>query len=264
MKKNDQKMGAATRHVRNWEQGRVSDSEALVPVEVPLELWVDGQLLVTLHATPGHLQDLTCGFLLGQGLIASISDIDSLDANYKQKRINVKLKQPLKISNAPLSRTVVYSGCGQKPQAVGEENPPAVETGPGFSASVLRSALEKTLRHAVIYRQTRGIHSASLCSFKGDLLALREDIGRHNALDKVLGWAAGRYLQPSRVFVAASGRISSEAVDKLARFGIPLMIAKGVPTSLALAKANALKITLVSSLGPGRLRIYTLPERVIP
>lgn len=276
MKQKDKQSEIEFHKADDWEAGQASPSRAAVPVEQPVELRVDDRHLVTLFCTPGHLEELATGFLLGQGFVSAADDIAAISVDGELKRVDVELRSPLALGNAPARRTVIYSGCGQGPlqvadAAAGPEKPligtgggPVPETAKLPSAAALREALSKTLRRGNVYRATRGVHSAAICSPKGSVMALREDVGRHNALDKALGWAAGRCLDPGRVFVAASGRVSSEAVDKLVRFGIMVMVAKGVPTSLALGKADEMGVTVAGSIGPARLRIYTHSERIAP
>lgn len=247
----------------DWQDGAVAPAEIDAPVEQAVELLIDGAQLVTLHCTPSHLQELATGFVLDQGIIDSVSDIDSCRVDAERGRIELSLKSGAPARPSPGRRVVIYSGCGQAAGLVSGGAPEEVPAGAEFPAAALKDALVATLRRGELYRQTRGVHSAALFSRGGRLLVLREDIGRHNALDKVLGWAAGRCLEPDRIFVSSSGRISAEAVDKLARFGISMMISKGMPTSLALQEADRLGIALAGGIGAGRLRIYTHKEKVL-
>ncbi len=132
-----------------------------------------------------------------------------------------------------------------------------------IGAKALRKALSELLRRGQAYRLTRGMHSAALCTAGGRLLCLREDVGRHNALDKVLGWAAAQCVEPRKSFVAMSGRMSVDAVYKLARFRIPVAVSKGVPTSLAVAEAERLQVALAGALGAGGLRLFTHRELIV-
>lgn len=234
-----------------------------------MELLVDGRLLAILHCTSSHLDELAAGYLLGQGLVNSYADIAVLEADAENAKVSVRLLNPLdEKSILDQTHKVIYSGCVQGPvpslERAGSAQAAFVRTEPRtmFEPATVRDSLSELLKKGEIYRWTRGIHSAAVCSREGTIMVLREDIGRHNALDKVLGWTARHSIDPARLFVAATGRISSEAVGKLIRFGILLMVTRGVPTSLALAKAEDSGITLAGSLGPGKLRVYTHPERL--
>jgi FdhD protein len=179
-------------------------------------------------------------------------------------RIDIQLKAGVEPSSAGLpANRIVFSGCGQASGTVSAERD---ETGDSATAIVaaetLRGALETVLRRGELYRKTRGIHSAGLFDLAGESLVFREDIGRHNAGDKVLGWLSRQKLDPVKTFLASSGRISADAVNKTVRFGIPVLVSKGVPTSLAVVNARRLGLTLSSSLGPGRLRLYSHRYRI--
>lgn len=255
--------------VTDWENGASIGGSIHVPGEIPVELLVDGRLLATLHCTAAHLDDLAAGFLLGQGLVNAYADIDACEADAENAQVRVCLLNPLaEMELSDQVHQVIYSGCvqGSGPSFGKDGSGQAALSGAAlqarFDPAAVRDSLAQVLQMGEIYRRTRGIHSAAVCSRKGKIMVHREDIGRHNAMDKVLGWTARHSIDPSRLFVAATGRISSEAVSKLIRFGIPLMVTRGVPTSLALAKAEKAGITLAGSLGPGKLRVYTHPQRL--
>ncbi|RJQ46521.1 MAG: sufurtransferase FdhD [Gaiellales bacterium] len=257
--------GYEQRESCDWGDGSAEAGWTDLPVEAAVQLRVDGRHLATLHCTPQHLDELARGFLLGQGYVATPEDIAAVEVG-ADGVIEVALAgEGLKAEPAPAHR-IVYSGCGQP---AGQGDIGAIQSSREeertLSPRVLRGALEETLRHGEIYRETRGVHSAGLFSCEGLSLALREDIGRHNAFDKVLGWLSGETgLITGTIFAASSGRISSEAVRKMARFGIPVVISKGVPTTMAADEARRLGVTLASSLGPARLRLYSHRYRVSP
>lgn len=252
--------GASWRDAEDWGPAGAEPSRVRLPEEAVVGLWVDGAQLATLHCTPIDLEELAAGFLLGQGFIEQADAIAAIAVDDTGGRIDVTLVSGQSVDpvQAPANR-IIYSGCGQS--AAGGGIISMVDGDDGgvrLDAAILRNALELVLRHGEIYRDTRGVHSAGLFSWKGDALVLREDIGRHNAFDKVLGWLALRdSSETGALFIATSGRVSAEAVRKTARFGIPVIVSKGVPTSLAADDARRLGVSLASSLGPKRLRLYT-------
>jgi FdhD protein len=258
--------GARRHEVFDYLLDETTTGETMLPVEEPVELWVGDFHLATLHCTPEYLDDLARGFLLGQGLVTSGKDITTVTQRPEMKRIDISLREGIEpATNGPPANRIIYSGCGQPAIAAtgkldhheADAAAPAIVT-----TGILRDALERVLRQGELYRQTRGIHSAGLFSIDGRELVFREDIGRHNAGDKVLGWLSRQDLDPGAVFLATSGRSSAEAVNKAVRFGIPILFSKGVPTSLAVADARRLGLTIGSSLGPGRLRLYSHRYRV--
>ncbi|MHB0914559.1 MAG: formate dehydrogenase accessory sulfurtransferase FdhD [Thermoleophilia bacterium] len=262
---NSDNAGAVRRDAEDWAQAGAVPSRVRLPVEAVVELGVDGTLLATLHCTPIDLEELAAGFLLGQGFVEQPGDIAAITVAADGSRVDVTLSgdRGLNPGRGPANR-IIYSGCGQ---SVDGGAIASLATDPGNSRKldpeILRDALEQVLRHGSIYRETRGVHSAGLFRSSGDALALREDIGRHNAFDKVLGWLSGQpALDTGGLFLATSGRVSAEAVRKTVRFGIPAIVSKGVPTSLAADDARRLGLTLASSLGPKRLRLYTHRYRI--
>ena len=252
-------------HASLWDDGSFRNSETNIPVEQPVELAVNGKALAVFHCTPKNLNELATGFLLGRGLINSIEQITDIEVDAREERVSVSLKKPLKTRRGQEIRTVIYSGCGQEPldhPAKGNQGILLAET--TFSSTRLREGLTKTLSRGEIYRKARGIHSAAVCGRLGRIMVLREDIGRHNAMDKVLGWSAARCLDPATLFVAVSGRVSAEAVEKMAVFRIPVLVSKGLPTTLALERAEALGITIAGGVGTRKLRVYVHGERIKP
>ncbi len=249
-----------------WSAGEKSGEDVCVPVERAVALTVDGKGLATLHCSPDNLEDLARGFLLGQGLLSSASDIAGVKVSVVRDEIDVILDDSVSLDPEGKAQNTLYSGCGQgmgSGAAVVESLPEAAE-GSDWSAEGLLGALRRVLDRGQAYRITRGMHSAGLVNRQGRLLCHREDIGRHNALDKVLGWLSRQCLEPGSTAVAMSGRVSVDAVLKAARFRMPVVFSKGVPTSMALDEAETLGLTLASSIGRRRLRVYTHGERLGP
>lgn len=258
---------AAGWDVTEWDADGAAKKRVQVPAEVPVELRVNDVPLAVLHCTPEHIEELATGYLLGQGLAGACSEILSLEVEPGQGAVHIRLENDLDIAAlVRRGRVTVFSGCGQSVDPVtpagGEALAALLSSRAAFDAFVVRQTLSRLLTRGELYGRTHGVHSAAIVSSEGQIMALREDIGRHNALDKVLGWTALRGLDPARLFVAATGRISADAVAKLIRFGLPLMVTRGVPTSMALGMAEESGITLAGSLGPGRLRIYTHARRL--
>ncbi|MEK7817679.1 MAG: formate dehydrogenase accessory sulfurtransferase FdhD, partial [Actinomycetota bacterium] len=198
-----------------WDSGSFKASETNIPVEQPVELAVNGKSLAVFHCTPKNLNELATGFMLGRGLINSVTQITDMEVDARGGKVSVILRQTLKNMKGHGNKTVIYSGCGQEPVNLPSTgNPETLVAEAAFSSARLREGLTKTLSRGKIYREARGVHSAAICGRMGRILVLREDIGRHNAMDKVLGWVAARCLDPAVVFVAVSGRVSAEAVEK--------------------------------------------------
>lgn len=243
--------------------------EVCVPREEPMTLVLNGWELVTLLASPGRRRELAAGFLFCEGLVrdpAQLVQIEEDGAGVRVEATGVDLSLRL------MEKRVLGSGCGK---AVGfltaldafavaaRSQQAALFSGrPWVHASVLCSAAHVTYTGGTLYRRTRGTHAAALFRRSGEMVALSEDIGRHNAVDKVIGdrLLAGESL--ADLFIVVTGRVSSEMVGKILRTPIPLVVSKSVPTDAALVQAARTSLALVACRGGQRLKVYTCPELV--
>jgi FdhD protein len=237
------------------------EAEDVVAVEEPLEIRIAGEPVAVTMRTPGHDEELALGFACSEGLAPLAARLpDDLAAN------TVEIEAP----DADLSRLrrhfYTSSSCG----VCGKGALEAVAVAAPRVASQLRvpvdvvAELPERLRESqAAFAATGGLHASGLFSEVGELLCLREDVGRHNALDKVVGWALERGLLPlSRSLVCLSGRISFELVQKAAVAGCPIVVAVGAPSSLAVELAADRGITLCGFVRGGSLNVYTEPWRV--
>src|SRR4051794_30571453 len=232
-----------------------------VAVEEPLEIRIGGRPVAVTMRTPGHDEELALGFCLSEGLRpAGARAPDDLAAN------TVEVDAPGFDPGRIVRSFYTSSSCGVCGKgaldAVAVEAP-RVESGLRLAAATI-AALPDRLRGAQpAFAETGGLHATGLFSADGDLLCLREDVGRHNALDKVVGWAflAGALPLADRV-LCLSGRISFELVQKAAIAGCPLVAAVGAPSSLAVELARDRGITLCGFVRGGRMNVYSEQWRV--
>jgi FdhD protein len=227
--------------------------------------------------TPGNDFELAAGFLHGEGVIHDGDEIArisycvdrGIDAAQQYNIVNVTLRPDAAPDLAPLQRHFsISSACGvcgkASLDALRLRSCAAIPPGPEVSAEVLH-ALPGTLREAQgVFERTGGLHAAALFDPGGRLIALREDVGRHNALDKLVGWALleGR-LPLSRCVLLVSGRSSFEILQKSVVAGIPIVCAVSAPSSLAVDLAREYDITLIGFLRDQRANVYTARERVV-
>ncbi len=231
-----------------------------VAVEEPLEIRVDGEPLSVTMRTPGHDEELALGFLLGEGLIDGprrAGPSEDLAANV------VEVEGPL-LRDPGARRFYTTSSCGVCGKGALEEV--AVASAPlGPGPRIERSLLADLPRRLVQpgFERTGGLHATGLFDAAGELLAVREDVGRHNAMDKVVGRALLEGLVPlaGRV-LCVSGRLSFELVQKAAVAGAPILVGVGAPSSLAIELAADRGITLAGFARGGRVNVYTGAERV--
>jgi FdhD protein len=231
-----------------------------VAVEEPLEIRVDGAPLAVTMRTPGHDEELAAGFLYGEGLIEA-APVSRPDAALAANRVD--LAGPL--LRDPGERSFyTTSSCGVCGKGALEEvavDAPAVPPGPSVARSLL-AALPERLRQPEFAR-TGGLHATGLFDAAGELLLAREDVGRHNAMDKVVGRALFDGLVPLHDrLLCVSGRLSFELVQKAAVAGAPILVGVGAPTSLAVSLAADRGMTLCGFAREGRINVYAGDERV--
>ena len=231
-----------------------------VAVEEPLEIRVDGAALAVTMRTPGDDEELALGFLHGEGLIDAARPAGptaELEANI------VEVAGPL--LREPGSRSFyTTSSCGVCGKGALEEvavHAPRLPDGPPVARDLL-AALPDRLRQPT-FERTGGLHATGLFSAEGELLLVREDVGRHNAMDKVIGRALIDGLVPLHDQVlCVSGRLSFELVQKAAVAGVPILVGVGAPSSLAVRLADDRNMTLAGFARRGRVNVYTGAERV--
>jgi FdhD protein len=241
--------------------GVVRDGERdVVAVEEPLEIRVDGAPLAVTMRTPGHDEELALGFLLSEGLIDGPRPA-GLTADLAANVIEVA--GPLR-RDPGARRFYTTSSCGVCGKGalaeVAVDAPPAAP-GPRLARGLL-AALPERLRQPA-FQRTGGVHATGLFTAGGELVLVREDVGRHNAMDKVLGRALLEGLVPLHGHVlCVSGRLSFELVQKAAVAGAPILVGVGAPSSLAIELAADRGMTLAGFARRGTVNIYTGAERV--
>jgi FdhD protein len=239
---------------------RTGGFEDEVAVEEPLEIRVDGAALAVTMRTPGHDEELALGFLLGEGLIEGPREAGppaDLAGN------TVEVAGPL-LRDIAARSFYTSSSCGVCGKGALEEV--AVACSPAAAGPQLPRALLADLPERLrqpTFARTGGLHATGLFTPEGELVCVREDVGRHNAMDKVIGWALRSGLVPLYPHVlCVSGRLSFELVQKAAVAGAPVLVGVGAPTSLAVRLAEDRGITLAGFARGGRVNVYTGEERV--
>lgn len=265
-----------------WQEGKGSTSETdAVACEEPLEIRVDNQPVTVTMRTPGHDDELAVGFLLSEGLITQREDITKIEPyprNQDKNVLNVFLSPDVQIDFKRLTRHVfVSSSCGlcgkasiesvhqhfPKIAPVGQSCCSALKSEGSVSADVLQQLPEKIRSKQETFEKTGGLHAAAIFDTFGNLIISREDIGRHNAVDKVLGHALLNNLYPlTNHILLVSGRASFEIMQKALAGRIPIIAAVSAPSSLAVEFAEESGQTLVGFLREGRMNIYTHPRRI--
>jgi FdhD protein len=233
----------------------------LVAVEEPLELRIGGRPVAVTMRTPGHDVELALGFCLSEGLRPRAArPPDDLAANA------VEIDAP-GFDADRLARSFYTSSscgvCGKGALEAVAVEAPRVTSGLRVSAALVAGLPDRLRAAQAAFEATGGLHAAGLFGVGGELLCVREDVGRHNALDKVVGWAFQEGLLPlADAILCLSGRLSFELVQKAAVAGCPLLVAVGAPSSLAIELAADRGLTLCGFVRNGSLNVYTEPERI--
>lgn len=282
LKRKTTRRGSKTRaRVRTFEDGRMRVRSDVLATEEPMEIrLVTGEKTQTVAVTmrtPGADFELAAGFLYGEGIVGSRDDIlkisycvdPEVDSEQQYNIINVTLRGNKEYDLRALERHFyTTSACGVCGKASLEQleirGCPVVPPGPQVSARTITSLPDKLRESQGLFDATGGLHAAALFSADGDLIALREDVGRHNATDKLIGWAMleGRLPLHDHV-VMVSGRSSFEILQKSVTAGAPIVCAVSAPSSLAVDVARQFDVTLVGFLRNNRFNVYNGAERVL-
>ena len=266
--------------VREVEVLRVADARAgaaqdRVAHEEPLEIQLAGAPLAVLMRTPGHDLELVTGFVLTERVVDAAADLESVrhcntaPHEAEDNVVRVTLRQGLRPDLERLRRNLfASSSCGVCGKATLENalaTAPPLEDPTRIEASVLTALPERLRAAQPVFEETGGLHAAGLFDREGRLLVAREDVGRHNAVDKVVGWAAraGRLPLAGGVLMV-SGRASFEIVQKALAARIPIVAAVSAPSSLAVSLAGAASIALVGFLRGSGFNVYGARERILP
>ncbi len=251
-------------------QRRLEQSDQ-VAVEEPLEIRVQGRSVAVTMRTPGHDRELTAGFLLTEGIVRSRNDLVEIlhckAAATPDNTLNVFLSPSVKVDFAQLTRHVFASSscgmCGKASIASVHQHFPPVQSKTTVSAKTLGRlpALMRTAQRT--FDQTGGLHAAAVFDAQGKLIVLREDVGRHNAVDKVIGFGLLKGKLPfEQHILLVSGRASFEIMQKALAARIPIVAAISAPSSLAVEFARESGQTLVGFLRYQTMNIYSHPERI--
>jgi len=232
-----------------------------VALDEPVCVFVNGEYHVTLIATPDMREELAVGYLHTEGVIESWDDIRSIDV--KGYDVHLELNRDVNLREATVGMmNLIVTACGSRPRATTPSlRLPKVESQLQVDAESIVRMISDLNRLSRINMRTGGTHAAMICLSNGDRLAFAEDVGRHNAVDKVIGKMLLSCRDVGNCILINTGRLSGEIVQKVARSGIPIAASMRVPLTSGIRFAEDAGVTLVS-LRRGHLKIYTNPQRV--
>ena len=257
---------------RTLKNGIKKDSNESIAEETPIAMVFNGISHVVMMATPDNLEDFAKGFSISENIVSDIEEIYSIEVN----RTDVGIEIDINISNEAFNKLkdkrrnlIGRTGCGlcgaeSLNQVFNHHNSiQAITQQSVFSAKNILLALDHLSKHQIIQQQTGATHAAALCNQDGKILFIREDVGRHNALDKLIGAFYNHdTLNIKNPFIIISSRASYEMIQKAAVLKVALVVAISAPTALAVRLANKLGITLLGFARGKNYNIYTHKERI--
>lgn len=236
--------------------------EDQVAVEFPLKIIVNDQELVTMVCSPDHLEELAVGYLYSEGLISKSSQIEEI--SLQDDQIAIYIQKELEILPKSMTHQVITSGCGRSyiHTDLNGTGLKKVYSQVSVSKKHIYQLAEELSQRSDLFRQTGGVHNTILTDSRGDISVFREDIGRHNAIDKLVGYLVLKKISAADKILVTTGRISAEILLKTARPGIPILISRSAPTDLAIRLASRLGITVIGFVRGKRMNVYTHGERI--
>jgi FdhD protein len=260
--------GAELLPVRGVRARQAFDNRDWVAVEVPVALEFNGIAHAVMLATPTDLPDFALGFALSEGILLGRGELYGIEEEYAPEGITLKLEVAsaafarLKERRRSMAGRTGCGLCGTESLAHVARTLPALPPGPSLSKSAVARGMRELASLQVLQKVTGAVHAAAWCTAEGEALLVREDVGRHNALDKLVGALAKSTLAASTGFIAVTSRASFEMVQKTVAAGVPLLAAVSASTSMATAVAQETGLTLAGFVRGDDLVIYTHPGRL--
>ena len=238
-----------------------------VAEEVPFHLFINMNYWATIQCTPTNLKELAVGHLLSEGILKSTSEIDEVVLRESKGSGYVRLKSEVntgdRVRLSKLHQRVITSACGSGSPYQYMGKTPQVESDLTVKAQIIFDCVNQLNFKAEGFRQTGGLHVAAIYRADGSLVALAEDVGRHNAVDKAIGMAALAAVDFEECFLALSGRMSGDVAFKAAKVGLPIVASLAAALSSGIDMAKTSNLTLAGFVRGKRMNIYTKPDRII-
>lgn len=246
--------------IKVYKDGEILDKQDNVIVETNINIYINNYYYTSLMTLPQNIEELTIGFLYTDGAINSYSEIKKINFHNNNVYIDlVDLNREIK-----RKETAITSGCGNGSlhiSMLSKINLPKANSNIVFSGKTILNCVNEFNKSSSLFLETGGVHSSAICD--EDIIIKIDDIGRHNAVDKVIGHMLKNDIHFNDKFILTSGRVSSEMLIKAAKVGIPMVVSHSAPTSLSIDLARMCNITLVGFARGNRFNIYFGYERII-
>ncbi len=245
--------------------GKVQRTTDYVAEEEPLHIFLNRTYHATIFSSPSNLKELAVGHVISEGIVKSIDEIVGVKQEegvcHIKLHANVDLGKRLRLLKH-ISR-VILTSCGSRPFYTTSQRLPKVETTLKVKAETIVSCVSGLNTAAETFRKTGGVHAAAIYDAVGTRAAFAEDVGRHNAVDKVVGIATLEKINLRRYFLALTGRCSSDIILKAARVRLPIVASMAAPLDLGISVASKTNQTLIGFVRGKRMNVYTFPERIL-
>ena len=253
----------------SWSGAIRLEGERTVAEEAAIALTYNRSTHAVMMATPHDLDDLGVGFSLSEGIVDSVDEIEELELIQTEDGIEVRMSLATKSRDAFNRRRRHLTGptgcglCGIESLAEAMRPPRRVSSAARFSAAAITSAMAAMPRYQMLHHETHSVHAAAYCQADEGFCGIREDVGRHNALDKLIGALARQSIQPANGIVMVTSRVSVELIQKTAALGAPVIVAVSAPTALAIRACESAGITLAAVARDDRFEVFCHGERII-
>ncbi|AKL92546.1 formate dehydrogenase accessory sulfurtransferase FdhD [Staphylococcus capitis] len=255
---------SSNQSIIRYENGQLFETEDFYVTEFPLTIMVNGEEFATIICSPTNMEELVLGFLASEGAILKRDELKSIQIDDSKGFAHVELTKSLGDRFEYSTKRMIASCCGKSREfyfhndaAIAKTSMSKIELHP---QQILRM-MTQLQSASVIFKQTGGLHNAAI-SDGNTFFEHRQDIGRHNALDKLYGYCIQRHISVRDKVLIFSGRISSEILIKAAKIGVGVILSKSAPTTLAVQLAKDLNITAIGFIRDGNFNIYSHPERI--
>jgi FdhD protein len=248
-------------NVKKYNSSIVNDVEDLIIVERPLNIFINNQHYVTLMCSPSLIEELAVGFLFSEGVINTVDDVEKINI-VNEESIFITLNREI-TSSFGKDRALV-SGCAKGSihiNMLNEKGLKKIDSNCNFEANLILKWMNNFNKMPTLFQQTGGVHSCSICGNEG-VEFIAEDIGRHNALDKLIGKSLIEKKDLKNKMLFTSGRVSSDILVKAARAQIPVLVSHSAPTNLVVSMAKNINLTLIGFARGNRMNIYCGSNRI--